>query len=190
MNLFEFGVYSASKALQKVNHWISEFYRFNDLLSFTWKIKHLILFLFSEFPRYSSLRLAYFTVLVTGIVIFAAYSASMISYVTAYVHNLPFRSIEEFVNDGTYDVILNKDSADYDMFAVSLSNNEEFSYDMLSLLLERWDITSQTLCDVIWTIDITQQTRKVWFSERTTNKTRNIVYIHRWFLTTSCYTKI
>lgn len=61
--------------------------------------------------------------------IFAAYSASMISYVTAYVHNLPFRSIEEFVNDGTYDVILNKDSADYDMFAVSLSNNEEFSYD-------------------------------------------------------------
>ncbi|XP_076475690.1 glutamate receptor 1 [Bombus vancouverensis nearcticus] len=72
-----------------------------------------------EFPRYSSLRLAYFTVLVTGIVIFAAYSASMISYVTAYVHNLPFRSIEEFVNDGTYDVILNKDSADYDMFALS-----------------------------------------------------------------------
>lgn len=53
------------------------------------------------------------------------------------------------MNDGTYDVILNKDSADYDIFAVSLSNNEEFSYDMLSLLLVRSGVTSQTLCGVI-----------------------------------------
>ncbi|XP_043602891.1 glutamate receptor 2-like isoform X1 [Bombus pyrosoma] len=84
-----------------------------------------------EFPRYSSLRLAYFTVLVTGIVIFAAYSASMISFVTAYVHNLPFSTIEEFVNDDTYDVILNKDSADYDMFALS---KDPFSVHMMAKL--------------------------------------------------------
>ncbi|XP_043602911.1 glutamate receptor 1-like isoform X3 [Bombus pyrosoma] len=40
-------------------------------------------------------------------------------------------TIEEFVNDDTYDVILNKDSADYDMFALS---KDPFSVHMMAKL--------------------------------------------------------
>lgn len=78
----------------------------------------------------------------TGLVIFTAYSASMISFVTACIRNVPFHSIEEFIDDNSYSLIMLKGSADYDMFIVSLSNNGEFWHDMLSLLLARRMITS------------------------------------------------
>ncbi|CAD1478679.1 unnamed protein product [Heterotrigona itama] len=76
--------------------------------------------LFAEFPQNSSLRLAYFTILVTGIVSFAAYSASMICFVTARVRNIPFRTLQEFLDDDTYSIIVQRSSSDYDIFTVSL----------------------------------------------------------------------
>ncbi|KAK9303524.1 hypothetical protein QLX08_004833 [Tetragonisca angustula] len=73
----------------------------------------------AEFPQNSSLRLAYFTILVAGIVTFAAYSASMICFVTARVHNIPFRTIQEFLDDDTYSLIVQRSSSDYDIFTKS-----------------------------------------------------------------------
>lgn len=71
----------------------------------------------------------------TALMVFTAYSASMISFVTACIRNVPFHTIEEFIDDSSYNLIMLKGSSDYDMFIVSLSNNGEFSHDMLSLLL-------------------------------------------------------
>ncbi|CAL7936744.1 unnamed protein product [Xylocopa violacea] len=73
----------------------------------------------SEIPRTSSLRIAYFTMLATAIVISAAYSASLICFVTGYIHNVPIRTVEEFIKDGTYDLIVVRDSADHDLVTYS-----------------------------------------------------------------------
>lgn len=96
----------------------------------------------TELPRNLSLKLAYFTVLMTALVVFTAYSASMISFVTACIRNVPFHTVEEFIDDSSYSLIMLKGSSDYDMLIVSLSNNGEFWHDMLSLLLARRMITS------------------------------------------------
>lgn len=102
-----------------------------------------LMWIFStELPRNLSLKLAYFTILMTALVVFTAYSASMISFVTACIRNVPFHTIEEFIDDSSYNLIMLKGSSDYDMFIVSLSNNGEFSHDMLSLLLACRMITS------------------------------------------------
>ncbi|XP_017790360.1 PREDICTED: glutamate receptor 2-like [Habropoda laboriosa] len=75
--------------------------------------------LLQEFPRNSSLRLAYFTMLFTAMVISAAYSASLISFVTAHVRDQPFHTVDEFLNDGTYGIIVTRGTSDYDMLVYS-----------------------------------------------------------------------
>ncbi|KAK2576888.1 hypothetical protein KPH14_005513 [Odynerus spinipes] len=72
-----------------------------------------------EFPQRSSLRLAYISLFITSMVFSAAYSAALISFLTDVMHNLPFLSLEEFVKDGTYKLIVPKDSLEYDVFANS-----------------------------------------------------------------------
>ncbi|CAK9819288.1 Glutamate receptor 1 [Anthophora plagiata] len=85
----------------------------------------------AEFPKNSSLRIAYFTMLFTATVISAAYSASLISFVTARMHDQPFRSIDEFIKDGTYSVIVTRGTSDYDMLFYS---NDASSRNMKKLL--------------------------------------------------------
>ena len=58
-----------------------------------------------------------------GIVMNSAYSASLICFLTAPMRYVPFRTIEEFIKDGSYSVIVTRNSADYDMFAVSFPDN-------------------------------------------------------------------
>ncbi|XP_076760313.1 glutamate receptor ionotropic, kainate 2 [Xylocopa sonorina] len=70
-------------------------------------------------PRTWSLRIAYFTLLATAIVISAAYSASLICFVTGYIHDVPIRTVDEFIEDGTYGLIVVRDSSEYDMFVYS-----------------------------------------------------------------------
>ncbi|XP_043669509.1 glutamate receptor U1-like isoform X2 [Vespula pensylvanica] len=72
-----------------------------------------------EFPQRSSLRLAYISLFLLALVVSSAYSASLISFLTNVVHRLPFVSLEEFVQDGTYKLITAKDSLEYDVFANS-----------------------------------------------------------------------
>nr|XP_012138238.1 PREDICTED: uncharacterized protein LOC105662182 [Megachile rotundata] len=72
-----------------------------------------------EFPRHSSLRVAYSTILLSAIVIMSAYSASLICFLTARVRYTPFRTITEFLDDETYRIIVLKGSAEYDTFFLS-----------------------------------------------------------------------
>ncbi|XP_028520210.1 glutamate receptor 1-like isoform X3 [Apis cerana] len=85
-----------------------------------------------ELPRNLSLKLAYFTVLMTALVIFTAYSASMISFVTACIRNVPFHTVEEFIDDSSYSLIMLKGSSDYDMFIYSKDSASKY---MMSKML-------------------------------------------------------
>ncbi|XP_012063275.1 PREDICTED: uncharacterized protein LOC105626591 [Atta cephalotes] len=68
-----------------------------------------------EFPKSSSLRVAYFTIILTAVLIMAHYSAALICFLTACTHVLPFQTLDEFIDDGTYKLIVIRNSADYDI---------------------------------------------------------------------------
>ncbi|OXU28208.1 hypothetical protein TSAR_008341 [Trichomalopsis sarcophagae] len=72
-----------------------------------------------EFPSASPMRIAYFTILVTAVILLAVYSACLISYLTVTSPSLPFSNLHEFAKDGTYKLIAFQQSADYDLFATS-----------------------------------------------------------------------
>ncbi|XP_033321571.1 putative glutamate receptor isoform X2 [Megalopta genalis] len=69
----------------------------------------------TDFPRISSLRLAYISLFLLSIVANSAYSASLICFLTAGMHDVPFRSVNEFINDGTYKIITTRGSVHYDV---------------------------------------------------------------------------
>ncbi|XP_076276446.1 putative glutamate receptor [Lasioglossum baleicum] len=73
----------------------------------------------TDFPRNSSLRLAYISLFVASIVANAGYSASLICFLTAHIRDVPFRSLDEFIKDGTYSVITSRGSANYDIIVRS-----------------------------------------------------------------------
>lgn len=50
----------------------------------------------------------------------AYYSAALVCFLTACIRVLPFRTIDEFVEDGTFKLIVPRGSADYDILAVSV----------------------------------------------------------------------
>ncbi|XP_063995868.1 glutamate receptor 1-like [Diachasmimorpha longicaudata] len=85
----------------------------------------------SEFPDETALRILYVSIFISALVVSAAYSASLTSFLTVSSIYLPFNSMEEFANDGRYKLIVLQDSADYDMFKVS---NESIMKKMMSLM--------------------------------------------------------
>lgn len=74
-----------------------------------------------DIPNRSSLKIAYFSIYILAVVLSAAYSAALISYLTSGIRKLPFRSLESFVEDGTYKLSVSRGTAEYDQFAVSIS---------------------------------------------------------------------
>lgn len=92
-----------------------------------------------DFPTASPMRIAYFSVLTTGVILLAIYSASLISYLTVSSPTVPFATLTEFARDGSYKLVAFQQSADYDLFAVSdtslLSNNSISLRFLLSFLL-------------------------------------------------------
>ncbi|THK33012.1 glutamate receptor 1-like [Diachasma alloeum] len=85
----------------------------------------------SEFPDETALRILYVSIFISALVVSAAYSASLTSFLTVASIYLPFNSMEEFANDGRYKLIVLQDSADYDMFKMS---NETIMKKMMSLM--------------------------------------------------------
>ncbi|XP_072757312.1 glutamate receptor 1-like [Anoplolepis gracilipes] len=85
------------------------------------------------FPKNSSLRIAYFTIFLTAILVTAHYSAALVCFLTSCIRILPFHSIDEFVTDGTYKLIVPRGSADYDI--ISHQSADEDSKDAFSMKL-------------------------------------------------------
>lgn len=51
----------------------------------------------------------------------AHYSAALVSFLTSCIRVLPFRTIDEFVADNTYKLIVVRGGSDYDLLSVSSS---------------------------------------------------------------------
>ncbi|KAL6438183.1 hypothetical protein ACFW04_004414 [Cataglyphis niger] len=69
----------------------------------------------SEFPNKLSMRLAIFSIYLSSLIITSAYSASLISFLTLTKTNLPFSTLEGYVKDGSYKLIVMRNSAEHDM---------------------------------------------------------------------------
>ncbi|KAG5317954.1 GLR1 protein, partial [Acromyrmex heyeri] len=67
-----------------------------------------------EFPKNLSLRVAYITIFLTAMLIMAHYSAALICFLTVCIRVLPFQTLEEFIDDGTYKLIMLRGTADYE----------------------------------------------------------------------------
>ncbi|XP_076276451.1 glutamate receptor ionotropic, delta-2 isoform X2 [Lasioglossum baleicum] len=91
----------------------------------------------TEFPRETSLRVAFMSIFVSSLVIMSAYSASLISNLTLATASLPFSTLKEFAYDGSYKLIVFRDSADYD---VIISDNDSVSLRLQSLLKKTEDL--------------------------------------------------
>nr|XP_050851506.1 glutamate receptor 3-like isoform X2 [Vespula vulgaris] len=85
----------------------------------------------AEFPTEPSLRLAFISIFVSAIIVSAAYSASLISFLTVTTGSLPFSSLDDFANARSYHLIVFGNSADYDMF---LNAKDEVIIKMMTLM--------------------------------------------------------
>ncbi|PSN42624.1 Ionotropic receptor 113 [Blattella germanica] len=70
-------------------------------------------------PRAMSCRMVYFTAYIIAVVVYAAYSAALISFLTEKTATLPFRDLRGLLKDGTYDLGLLRDSAEFNLFSNS-----------------------------------------------------------------------
>lgn len=66
------------------------------------------------------LRIAYCSVSIAALVVLAAYSAALISFLTVSTSSVPFTSLEDFAGDGTYALTVLKHNSEWDFFHVSL----------------------------------------------------------------------
>ncbi|XP_011694273.1 PREDICTED: uncharacterized protein LOC105453773 [Wasmannia auropunctata] len=85
------------------------------------------------FPRESSVRLAFFSIYISAIIILASYSASLISFLALNTPQLSFSTLEGYVKDGTYKLIVLEDSAEYEV----LSSTKDPVYLKMYQLLEK-----------------------------------------------------
>jgi len=65
------------------------------------------------------MRIAFLSIYASAFIISSAYSASLISYLTLTTASLPFSTLEDYVEDGSYKLIVMKYSAEYDTLDVS-----------------------------------------------------------------------
>ncbi|KAI4482435.1 hypothetical protein M0802_013722 [Mischocyttarus mexicanus] len=96
----------------------------------------------TDFPPRSSLRITYFSVCIMAVILSAAYSAALISFLTSVFRILPFHSLEDFVKDGTFKFSVFRGTADYDMFVHS---RNPLLQKLMKLMLAKEDLTSNIL---------------------------------------------
>ncbi|KAF7382270.1 hypothetical protein HZH66_013702 [Vespula vulgaris] len=87
----------------------------------------------ADFTQIFSLRIAYFSIFLLIIVFWAGYSAALISFLTSINHVLPFNSLEGFVADGTYQLVVARGTAYYDKFA---NSKDPFAEKVMKLMLK------------------------------------------------------
>ncbi|KYQ52733.1 Glutamate receptor, ionotropic kainate 2, partial [Trachymyrmex zeteki] len=68
-----------------------------------------------EFPVELSMKLAFFSIYASSVIILSTYFASLISYLALNTAKLPFSTLEGYVKDGTYKLIVLQNSAEYDI---------------------------------------------------------------------------
>jgi hypothetical protein len=66
----------------------------------------------------AAIRLIFLTSYLTAVLLFAIYSAAFISHLTVRNPTLPFTGFEGFIQDGTYQITSERNSAQLDYFKV------------------------------------------------------------------------
>ena len=74
-----------------------------------------------EFPTRTSLQVIYCTIFFFAFFAWSIYSACFVSDLTVFDTNLPFKSVEGFLADGSYKLAVIRDSADDDFIRVIVS---------------------------------------------------------------------
>ncbi|KAL2713230.1 glutamate receptor 1-like isoform X1 [Vespula squamosa] len=96
----------------------------------------------ADFSDKSSLRIVYFSVFILVTILWSAYSAALINYLISVFHVLPFDSLESFVADGTYQLVVFRGSSYYDQFA---NSEDPFAKKLMKLMLEEDKLPSTLL---------------------------------------------
>ncbi|KAG6803285.1 glutamate receptor 3 isoform X1 [Apis mellifera caucasica] len=91
----------------------------------------------SEFPTETSMRLGFLSIFVSSLIILSAYSASLTSFLTVSTVSLPFSTMEEFVDHGSYGLITFRNSADYEIIT---SNNRSITLKLKKLIKEKHEL--------------------------------------------------
>ncbi|XP_047367689.1 glutamate receptor 3-like [Vespa velutina] len=86
-----------------------------------------------DFSNSFSLRIIYFSVFLLIIVFWAAYSAALIRSLTTVMHIIPFDSLESFLQDGTYQLVVLRGTSYYGKFA---NSNNPIAKKLMKLMLE------------------------------------------------------
>lgn len=84
----------------------------------------ILQFVGHETSAVDSIRIINVIIHLTGVVILAAYSAALISFLAIKVFIMPFTTMEGLLADGSYKLGTVSDSADYNFFRVNLQNNK------------------------------------------------------------------
>ncbi|KAJ9590514.1 hypothetical protein L9F63_016465 [Diploptera punctata] len=82
-------------------------------------------------PRANSCRIVYLTAYLTAMIVFYAYSASLISHLTKKTTSMPFNDLKGLMKDGTYRLGVIKDTAEYDTFRKSKNSLMREVYEKL-----------------------------------------------------------
>lgn len=75
---------------------------------------------FLDIPMQTSIRISYFSIFITVSIVYATYSGCLTSFFTAPTIIMPFNDMVEFSKQKEYELIMLKESADYDVFYVSI----------------------------------------------------------------------
>ncbi|XP_051169299.1 uncharacterized protein LOC127286763, partial [Leptopilina boulardi] len=77
----------------------------------------------AEFPNETPLRLTWFTIFVSALIISLIYSGSLINYLSIKSPVPTFTSLESFINDGTYKLVVLKNKYIYHLIQNASKNN-------------------------------------------------------------------
>lgn len=74
----------------------------------------------TQCPQMDSSRVVYLTVYLSAVILLASYSATLISFLTVRIINVPFNDLEEFLVIGTHELGTLEDSTVLHLFKVSI----------------------------------------------------------------------
>ncbi|XP_012280422.1 probable glutamate receptor [Orussus abietinus] len=120
----------------------------------------------SEYPLDTSLRLAYFSTFVSALIVSAAYSASLISFLAVSAPSLPFSTLDGYVNDGSYKLIVFRSSSYYDMF----KDSKDPVYSKMMGLMKREEELPKTTLNAC--LQVCKQRVALYLNEDTRNALR------------------
>ena len=91
-----FGVFIVNRVYQVMYTPIIEFNLKLLIMFLIWIIEEIVITLFSETPANMTTQMLYFSILVSSLVLYSIFSATITSYIAVLTNDLPFSTYEEF----------------------------------------------------------------------------------------------